>query len=197
MKTQLRNTTKGYSLIEMLIVLSILSIILPVVFSIIYVLLNQQIKIYRLIETKRQGDRVLSFMKEKILREAVMLEDSAGTARCQTYTGVPETTTDGQDFIFKKSTDAASSTFNFYVNNNALFIADSDGMATSSIHNTKVRISNFQIECYRRNSSLSATDPSRNIVMIGLRYTVEFIDNTPTTAEGTTSLSYMSKIRLR
>lgn len=197
MKHTKRSTKRGYTLVEMLIVLSIISVIFPVVFSILYILLNQQVKLYRIIETKRQGDRIMSFMKEKISREAVVIKNAAGTPRCDLYTGIPETTADGNDFIFRKSTDPLAPSFNFYVTTSTLLTQDSAGLPSTSLHDNRVRITNFQIECFRRNNTISPAQPNKHVIMVGFSYTVEFIDNTPTQAEGTTSLQYHTKIRLR
>lgn len=195
MKNRKRN--KGYTIIEMLIVLTLLSIIMPAVFSIIYTLLNQQMKIYRIIETKRQGDRIMSFMKEKITREGMGIKTAAGTLRCSNYTATPETTTNGNDFLFMKTTDPAGPSFNFYLVNSTFFVQDTGGLPSISLHDSKVRVTNFQIECFRRNASTSPSQPNKNVITIGFEYTVEFVDNSPTQAEGATSLQYQTKIRLR
>lgn len=187
----------GYTLVEMLIVLSILTIVMPAVFTIIYTLLNQQVKIYRLVETKRQGDRIMSFMKEKIVREGVAIKNGAGLLRCATYTASPENTTNGNDFIFMKTANPSGPTFNFYLTNSTFFVQDSGGLPTTSLHDNKVRVSNFQIECFRRNSIASLSQPNQNVILVGFTYTVEFIDNSPTQAEGVTSLQYQTKVRLR
>ncbi|CAN5206456.1 hypothetical protein BH09PAT2_BH09PAT2_09460 [soil metagenome] len=185
---------EGYTLIEMVIVLSILSMIIPIIFSIIYVLLNQQVKIYRLVETKRQGDRIMSFMKEKISREAVDIQNASAVARCATYTGNPETTTDGNDFVFLKDKTATPATFKFFVNSSNLLAQDSTLLPSTSLNDNKVKITNFQIECFKKNTT---TPFQSNVLLIGFSYTVQFVDTTPTTAEGTTSLQYQTKISLR
>ncbi len=182
---------------EMLIVISILSIVLPAVFSIIYTLLNQQVKIYRIIETKRQGDRIMSFMKEKITREALGIRNATGTLRCTNYTGAVESTANGNDFVFLKTAVANGPSFNFYLANSTFFIQDTGGLTNTSLHDSKVRVSNFQIQCFRRNVMTSLSQPGKNVVLVGFTYTVEFVDNTPTQAEGTTSLQYQTKIMLR
>ncbi len=187
----------GYTLIEMLIVLSLLTIIMPAIFTIIYTLLNQQVKIYRLVETKRQGDRIMSFMKEKIVREAMGIKNGAGLLRCATYTAIPENTTNGNDFIFMKTVNPSGPTFNFYLTNSTFFVQDTGGLPTTSLHDNKVRVSNFQIECFRRNSTIPFTQSNSNVVLVGFTYTVEFVDNSPTQAEGVTSLQYQTKVRLR
>lgn len=193
----MKHTSRGYTIIEMLIVITLLTIIMPAVFSIIYTLLSHQMKMYRIIETKRQGDRIMSFMKEKIIREAMGIKRANNTIRCGSYTATPETTTNGNDFLFMKSTDPNGDSFNFYLVNSTFFVQDTSGLAATSLHDTKVRVTNFQIECFRRNSSVSPSQPNKNIVTVGFTYTVEYIDNSPTQSEGTTSLQYQTKIRLR
>lgn len=190
-------TQRGYTLIEMLIVLSLMGLIIPIIFSILYVLLNMQLKMYRLIETKRQGDRIMTFMKEKITREAVAIRRANGTSRCTTYTGSPETTTNGADFIFVKDTSATPPTFHFSLNNDTLFTQDSTNMASTSLHDTRIEVSDFRIQCFKRNNTLNPFQVNQDVILIGFSYTVHFVDNSPTSAEGDTSLQYHTKIRLR
>lgn len=193
----MKQTKRGYTIIEMLIVITLLTIIMPAVFSIIYTLLSHQMKIYRIIETKRQGDRIMSFMKEKIMRETMGIKRANNTIRCGSYTATPETTTNGNDFLFMKTTDPAGPSFSFYLVNSTFFVQDTLGLPSISLHDSKVRISNFQIECFRRNASTSPAQPNKNVITVGFTYTVEFVDNSPTLLEGTTSLQYQTKIRLR
>ncbi len=188
---------QGFTLIELLIVLSIISIIIPIVFSIIYILLNQQVQIYRIVETKRQGDRIMSFMKEKITREALSISDSSGTPRCATFSGNPENTTNGDEFLFLKNDTLPPETFNFVVTNNTLIAKDSVSMINTSLHDSKIRVSDFEIECFKRSNVADPMQLNRNVVLVGFSYTVTFVDSTPSDAEGDTTLQYHTKIRIR
>ena len=54
---------KGFTLLEFLVVLSIVVFIVPALFGVMFSLLRQQSRIYALQEVKRQGDLVLNHMK--------------------------------------------------------------------------------------------------------------------------------------
>lgn len=60
----------GFTLIEFLVVLSIMLLIVPTMFGIMYALLRQQTRIVALQEVKRQGDLVFNHIKTKIRNSA-------------------------------------------------------------------------------------------------------------------------------
>src|SRR3989344_3748847 len=70
---------KGFTMIEMLIVITLFIILLPTIFAILSTILRQQLRMYRMVEAKRQGDAALTFMKERILREGITIRNSSGT----------------------------------------------------------------------------------------------------------------------
>lgn len=73
---------KGFSLIEVIVVLAIIGLVIPVLFSIVFALLQQQVKIYKLTEVKRQGDYAMAIMGNTIRNNARLIEDASGTQLC-------------------------------------------------------------------------------------------------------------------
>lgn len=67
---KIRSSVSGFTFIEMLIVVAVLAIALPALFSVLFVILKQQNKIYRLSEIKRQGDFAVSVMSNTIRNHA-------------------------------------------------------------------------------------------------------------------------------
>jgi len=61
-----KTRNSAFTLVEIIIVLAIIGVLLPIVFSILFTITRQQTKIYRLSEAKQQGDFVMAFMKSQI-----------------------------------------------------------------------------------------------------------------------------------
>src|SRR3989344_1379451 len=69
---------RAFTLIEVIVTIAAVAIVLPTIFSIFYVILQQQSKISKLAEVKRQGDYAMSAMENIIRDNAVkILDDSA------------------------------------------------------------------------------------------------------------------------
>lgn len=182
-----KSGSTGYTLIEMLIVIAIIGIILPTVFSIVYVIVNQQFKVFRIIETKRQGDYTLTFIKEKILREAISVQDAAGNPHCL-EPGIEHSSAGGNDFVFV--TTSGTYQFTSVSSGNVTylqFIENSNSPV--ALTTNKVTISDFNISCEKRNS---ITKP-----IIDINFNVSFSDASPTVQEGIVSLPYKTKLKLR
>lgn len=181
---------KAFTLLEMLIVLSIVGILLSTIFSILFVVLRQQVRIARIIETRRQGDSILNFMKERIVR-ASSIENDAGTEIC-TAPVLPATFTtyaagNGDDYVFVDG--ATEYKFRLPPGTTTLLYSDANTLVDSPLHNTRVTVTGFSIQC-RRNASTTTA-------LVQFAYTVTFVDPTATAGEGTTVLTYRSKVKLR
>lgn len=178
----------GYTLIELIVVVTMLGLIMPAIFNILYAILQQQLKVYRITETKRQGDYILELMKEKITRETATIytPGAPNTPRCSTVNSTFTSLTSGADFHFAYE---LGGNFWFYRSGNNLLYGDSNVLpgSPSTLNNTKVRISNFTISCFRR----------ATVTLVGFAYDVTFYDATPSTEEGTVRLHYVSKVKLR
>ena len=179
---------RGYTIIEIIVVVMMLGILLPAVFSILYAILQQQLKVYRITETKRQGDLILEFMKEKISRDGASIYAPGPVDLCVTP-GETITTTDGNNFRFR---DDNNNTFWFNLTASTGDIRYRDAGINALLDNTQVTISNFEIGCIRR----------RNNTIVQFSYTASFNDLTPSIEEGTLpapgiALNYVTKIRLR
>ncbi|MBP9691408.1 type II secretion system protein [Candidatus Woesebacteria bacterium] len=184
-------TSKGYTLIEVLIVITILGIIMPAVFSILFAILQQQAKISEITEVKRQGDSVLQFMKEKISREATsVLGDNDLSDGVPPYEVcdklIPEftSTEEGQDFYFS---DGAAN-FSFYTNDEGLLMFNQDPL-TTPLTASPIVISDFKIGC-RKKSTYSSP-------VVAFSFKAVFNRPSQDLQLGTTELFYQSRVRLR
>lgn len=185
---------KAFTLIEMLIVLTVVSILIPTVFSIVYVIMRQQVRIYRVIETRRQGDSVLTFIKDRMVRSKQITNNPSSppyTPRCATVgppvTSSNNTTEDAFDIAFLDNDD---NRYRIYLNKttgNLMFQPLPGGTATP-INNNLVSVSSFVITCARR--------AQEGAPLISISYTIQFKDTTAV-EDVVVSLPYQTKIKLR
>lgn len=183
----------GYTLIEVLIVITMLGIIMPAVFSILYVILQQQAKITEMTEVKRQGDYIMQFMKEKISREAAgIMSDPDGLAGPTPATNVCNSSSPqfsssaGTTFVFDGG--AAFDDFQFSQDLNAR-INYQQGLVQSALNDTRVRVENVQIACAWKSSYSSP--------MIAFSYEVTYNRPTVDNELGITKMYYRSRVKLR
>ncbi|MFA9288589.1 MAG: prepilin-type N-terminal cleavage/methylation domain-containing protein [Weeksellaceae bacterium] len=177
----------GFTLIEILIVIGIIGVIIPTLFTIIFIILQQQARIYRLVETKRQGDYMLTFIKEKITREAGGIVNELGETQCNVTGDQHVSSNSGDQFTFTTKNDA-SETFDFTTNNSILTYSENTGL-TTNMHNANVQIDGIAFSCIKRTAF---SQP-----LITVNFNVTFYDPTPTDREGTVELPYQSKFLLR
>ncbi|MDA1317121.1 MAG: type II secretion system protein [bacterium] len=178
----------GFTLIEMLMVIGVISVVMPAVMSISYVILSEQLRIYRITETKRQGDYIMNVMKEKIARDAeIIFDNSTSSNICDdaldTFSSPQGTTLD----FFNEDNEL----FKFSQVNGNLVVNDNTVLPsiTSNLNDGRVSITNFVIECSRKTL---LTRP-----LVGFAYDVTFVDATPTAREGTITLHYQTRVKLR
>ncbi len=179
--------SKGYTILEMLIVIAIVGVIMPAIFSILFVILQQQQKINEIVQTKRQGDYILSIMKEKIQREATGITDGTGTnAQCNLAGSSFIPASQAQPMRFTRDT----SQFWYAYSAERLTHVDTapNPQLSVQLHSDKIRVTQFGMECAK------ATAESRPIV--SLSFTLQYVSPIVDTQLGTTELTYQTKIRL-
>ena len=170
---------KGFTLFEMLIVISLFAILLPTIFAILSTILRQQLRLYRIVEAKRQGDAAMSFMKNQILRQGVAIQDQGGTRHCEP--GQNYVASSGDEFVILND-DIGSEWYFFQQVDNVIRYEQSIGTNTS-LTTDAVLISDFRISCFRR----SLNSPP----IIEISYTVQSTDGI-----NTIILPYRTKVRL-
>lgn len=191
---------KSFTLIEMIIVIGIVALSMPALFGLIFSIINQQSKIYRLSEVKKQGDLVISSMSQVIKNYAVdIYSNSSLTAkRCDSAGSIYPAaggTNDGSTFYFK---DQFGNSFRFYryTSGGGSFIAsDSARPASSSperflltANNIRILSNSFTISCSR--TALYSSP----IVQILL--TLEY-NTSSTRPDEKANLTYRSSVKLR
>jgi prepilin-type N-terminal cleavage/methylation domain-containing protein len=175
---EMRSKKDGYTLVELLMVISILGLILPAIFSILIIILQQQARIYELSTVKREGDNILNLLKAKIANEATGVTDENGAAQCVDL-GIKYEPNSSNNFKLKNKD---SSFFYHHVNTDLK-------LNNNVLHSNRVTISDFKIYCYKK----SDFSP----IMVGLSYKVTFNRTTGLPSATPPSLDYQSRILLR
>lgn len=168
---------KGFTMIELIIVLAILGILMPAGFAMFMANLRAQTKVLILQQVKRNGDAALDTMESLIKIQGQSLEEADGTAVCDTsgssYSGdVYFVDPDGQRFMFHQLTERIAS----------------ESATTAYLTSDRVTVSNFVLSCSRESQF---TAP-----LVSIAFDVQQAQMT-TRAEEAATLGYQTKIRLR
>ena len=172
---------KGFTLIEVIVVIAVIGMVIPAIFSVIFAILQQEAKIYQLSEVKRQGDNALSIIESTIKSYAVSIHDAptGGNEVCGSAGD------SGTAAYFRDSTDTW---FRFYVNNNKIVSNSAVVNATGDLTKASVTVSNFAVTCTRPNG---AAPP-----LVNIQFKVSG-NGSSTRPEDRAELDYRTKIKLR
>jgi type II secretory pathway pseudopilin PulG len=189
MKKTLKKTS-SFTLVEMLIIITIVGILLPATFFIMSKILDQQLRIYKLVETKREGDYIFNFMRDSIRRDGKdLLAQTVGWTPICTLAGSNyKSLTNGQDVRFLTPT-TPQRYFRFYQVGTDLFY-DNNGII-SQLNSTKLITDAglFDLGCYKYLSS--------NPAIITLTFRVTYNDEFKNDPIRKTTLWYRTYIRIR
>lgn len=187
---------KGFTFIEIVVVIGVIGLALPALFAIVFAILQQQTKIMRLSEVKRQGDNVLVMIQNTIRNYATEIYSDTGlTIKECDSTINPHTSNTGSNFYLK---DKYNNSIRFYLQTvgSDIFIASDSARpfsapaTTQQLTTNKVTITtptNF-ISCQR---SATYSPP-----IITINFKVQY-KTTSTRVEDTASLNYQTSIKLR
>jgi type II secretory pathway pseudopilin PulG len=184
------NGRKSFTLIETIVVIAVIGLILPVVFSIFFILLQQQTKIYRLNTVKKEGDYLINIIENTIKNEAKSIH-SAGPPTDSNIECSTENSAYGsnQGLYFLNNNNQW---FEYLLNGEAIASASGSTPTPTNLTSTKTKISSFSISCSKNNLY---SPPS-----ISLSFNIEYcgdVSCTQTRPEETASLFYQTKIKLR
>ena len=180
----------GFTLLETMIVIGIISLILPLIFSIVFSITRQQAKVYVLSTVKREGDNALSVIENLIRTNAIGIYSvqalSSKVCTTASYDGG-----NGSSFYFS---DKDGNWFNFKTTTDTglLKIASDSSVISTAIDLTSTKntqISAFNISCDQTSSTSSP--------IISIQFTIAQKQTTSTRIEDLASLNYSTKIKLR
>lgn len=183
-----KNIQRGFTLVEMLVVVAVIALVLPAVFTIVFTILRQQAKIYAIQEVKRQGDFILNNMRTTLKNNAVTV-----------HSGVPSASNEICNTLGSSSTPSASLYFKDKYNNYFWYTSDGTKIAsnssitgaTSDLTSSRVKVSTgtpLDISCFR-GASFAAP-------IISITYGITF-NTTSLRPEDTVSFDYKTKVQLR
>lgn len=181
----------AFTLIETIVVIGVLSLSLPLVFSIFYNILNQQAKIYQLTQVKREGDNILSLMSTTINNYAVALYSNIPISPENEICLNADNNLSNVNYFLDPQNNwfryCLSTSGTVCDNTNTGFIASMSSIPSTNIvlNSNKVRIQDLSIRCRRTNSF------SPPLVYVNFKICY-YIDN-----NCTYTLSYQTKFKLK
>lgn len=179
----------GFTLIETIVVVAVIGLILPVIFSIFFVLLQQQTKIYRLNTVKKEGDYIINIIENTLRNDAVTIHSA-------------NPPNDANKVCANDSTSYSSTSSLYFLNKNTLWFgylinsgvisSSSANLASINLTSSKTRINSFSISCSRTHIY---SQPS-----VSLSFNIEYCNDvacSQTRPEEIASLFYKTRIKLR
>lgn len=142
----IKNSYKSFTLIEVIVVVGTVSLLLPILFNILFILFNQQLRIKKLAVVKREGDYILNQLKNNIENYAVSIHNETNNEICRSNTIESITFTS----YFKTK---FNSWFRYYLDSsNKIASQSSQISSTIFLNSDSVKIENFSLTCYRTNN---------------------------------------------
>ena len=178
---------KGFTLIEMIVVIAVIALTLPSIFAIVFGIAKQQTKIYRIFKVKQEGDYILNLVTDTVRNSAVGIYSSSppnppANEKCQS-SPYPSTYTSATSLVFQ---DRISKWFSISLSGNN--IASASALGTNNLNSSKVTISNFTIKCRKKNVYSNAE--------VTLLFRISY-NASSTLPEDTAYLDYQTRIMLR
>lgn len=181
---------KGFTLIEMIVVIAVISMTLPSIFAITFGIARQQNKIYRISKVKEEGDYVLNTLTNTIKNNAVSIHSSSPATSLNEICLLVESPAPTTSLYFQ---DSYNNWFGYSLASNVISSASSNLGSPIALNSNKVLINNFSIGCEKTTSFSNAT--------ISLSFDICYDTGgklcTSTRPEETASLHYQTKVKMR
>lgn len=192
-----RSLKNGFTLIETIVVIVIIGLVMPAIFAIIFGLVREQTKIYRLSQVKREGDNILNIISTLSKNDAQSIHsDDPPTDLNEICKIVEKYPPDGSpnidSLIFKDKLDNWFSILWSNTDNKISFYS-SVTTTTVDLNSNSVIIDNFSIGCDRN----SVYSPAIVPLTFDICYKTSSGDCSSPTPEETARLHYQTKIKLR
>jgi type II secretory pathway pseudopilin PulG len=142
---------ESFTLIEMIIVVGVLGFALPVLFAIMFIVIQQQTRIYALQEVKRQGDIAIFSIKSSIRQYGKLVANLSPypnvTEICPPY---PTPTLTPAPYIMVYDSSMADFSYKL-INNKIASESSRNAISNNFLTDESVVVSNLQFSCYRTN----------------------------------------------
>ncbi|OGK23590.1 hypothetical protein A3A46_04645 [Candidatus Roizmanbacteria bacterium RIFCSPLOWO2_01_FULL_37_13] len=187
----------AFTFIETLVVIAVLGLVLPVLFSILFVILQQQLKIFRITEVKRAGDYIVQVLENSIKNNAYTIHDNSSEI-CEAdpdpanpfpHNGIPSSFRDKYNSSFSINYNSPDLSLDYP---DPVAPAPTFAFAQGQLNSSKVSVSSFSISCARQ-SIYSAP-------LVSINFSVCYnVDGSciSTRPEETASLEYQTSIKLK
>ena len=162
--------------------MAVIALILPALFSIVFAILKEQIKLYKITDVKRQGDYALSIMENgvrNVAKEIYTAPLPGGVLMCNTTTASPQ----ANPYFY----DDQGNWFRYYLNGNSL-ARETSTTGSTNITSGSVTISGLSVSCTR---SATFSPP-----IISISYTVT-ANPVSTRTEERAQMTYQTRIQMR
>lgn len=175
----------GFTLVELLISIAIISLLLPGVVSVLFMTVRSYTRVLLVQEVKRAGDGVLDILGSRVRSDIwAIYSDPEATIEVCTNRSISTTPSSAPSPLYFRRQNGTI--FYFSVSNGELDFVDNG--VTSALTNSKVAVSAFALSCLRTGSySPPIIDISFAVSQAG----------SLTRSEEVTNLSYQTKIKLR
>ena len=171
---------KGFTLIEVMVVIAVIAMVVPALFYMVFMILLQQVKIYRLSEAKRQGDFALTSITSNIRNAAVSTYDTANTTELCAGTG------DISDI--GKFRDQYDNWFNYVLVSGKISSGSSILNTTTDLTKSNVTVTDLTLKCFKT----ASFSPS----IVEVKFTITAGD-VSARAEEKATLVYQTRVKLR
>jgi len=181
---------RAFTLIETLVVIAIIGLITPIVFTIIFIITREQMKTSRLILVKRQGDNILNNISFTIKNYAYSIHSASPPDETNEVCNNLGSTY-SSSLIFKNNND--NSWFEFFVDNNTVSSYSSTLNSNLSLNTQSILVDNFSISCQKK----SLYSPAVVSLSFDICYKTRSNNCTSQSPEETALLHYQTNIKLR
>lgn len=147
-------TEKSFSLIEMVIVVGVIGLVLPILFAIVFLIMQQQVRIYSLQEVKKQGDEALFSIKNtvrqygKTVSNPTLYPYPTIVDICPVY---PTPMLTPMPFLHVYDEDGVGFTYGLTPGDNIASNSAQNNITDLLLTGNTVTISNLEFNCFRTN----------------------------------------------
>lgn len=162
-----RTKRRGFTLVELVVVVAIITVSVPAIFSLFFSIFRARSKIYILQELKKNGDYSINVMSNLIKQRAISIHTDPGVADvgeiCSTKSRLDSNSSsavgqllyfkdlDGRMFYFTTKYDRISSYSSFLKESDDDSTDDTIGVNSGSLMSGNTRVDNWGLSCYRTN----------------------------------------------
>ena len=178
---------ESFTFLEMLVVIGVIGFTLPVLFAIIFAILQQQTKSYRLSQVKREGDYALNIIENIIRNNARSIHNNQPPNDENKVCITNGSNSDAPLYFQDKNTLGTWS--RFYLNGDKIASQSSNPPGVNTdLTSSKVKVTTFSISCQGKGLHSSP--------IVNISFTIQY-NTASTRPEETALLNYQTKVKLR